>query len=66
MKNYGVKVRTWPSDVITALRKVAKEVLEAEAAKDPITRKVHDSFMAFKKKHDGWSDISERPFLAMR
>jgi hypothetical protein len=25
---------------------------------------VHDSFFAFKKKHDKWSEISEESFLA--
>jgi TRAP-type mannitol/chloroaromatic compound transport system substrate-binding protein len=48
--------------VIDELRKQTEEVLEAGAAADPVTRKVHDSFMAFKKKHDSWANSSERQF----
>jgi TRAP-type mannitol/chloroaromatic compound transport system substrate-binding protein len=39
-------------------------VLNEAAAKDAMTKKVHDSFFAFKKKHDRWSEISEETFLA--
>jgi TRAP-type mannitol/chloroaromatic compound transport system substrate-binding protein len=63
--NHGVKVSQLPDDVIEALRKKAVDVLEAGAAANPTTRKVHDSFMAFKKNHDKWANSSERQF-AMR
>ena len=62
VKNYGVKVSELPTDVIEELRKKTKEVLEAGAAADPVTRKVHDSFMSFKKQHDKWANSSERQF----
>ena len=35
----------------------------AGAAADPTTRKVHDSFMSFKKKHDAWKGLSEAGFM---
>jgi TRAP-type mannitol/chloroaromatic compound transport system substrate-binding protein len=35
------------------------------AAADPLTRKVHDSFMAFRKKHEEWASLSEEPFLKL-
>ncbi|MFQ5994795.1 MAG: TRAP transporter substrate-binding protein [Acidiferrobacterales bacterium] len=66
VKNHGVKTRQFPKDVINALRKVTKEVLEAKAGEDPLTRKVHNSFVAFKSKHDPWSDLSEGYFLSIR
>ncbi|MCH7832223.1 MAG: hypothetical protein IIC55_05065 [Proteobacteria bacterium] len=62
VKNYGVKVAELPDDVIAELRKKTAEVLEAGAAANPMTRKVHDSFMDFKKKHDKWANLSERQF----
>ncbi|MFQ5765041.1 MAG: TRAP transporter substrate-binding protein DctP, partial [Rhodospirillales bacterium] len=62
VKNQGVKVSQLPTDVIEELRKKTAEVLAAGAAADPMTRKVHDSFMAFKKKHDKWANSSERQF----
>ncbi|MCP4702405.1 MAG: ABC transporter substrate-binding protein [Gammaproteobacteria bacterium] len=62
VNNHGVKVAPLPKDVIEKLRTVTADVLEAGAAKDPITRKVHDSYMAFKKQHDAWAGISEVAF----
>ena len=62
VKNYGVKVSELPTEVIEELRKKTAEVLEAGAAANPMTRKVHDSFMSFKKKHDKWANSSNRQF----
>jgi hypothetical protein len=28
-------------------------------ARDPVTKKVHDSYMAYKAKYDDWADKSE-------
>ena len=64
IKNFGVKTGPLPKDAVDAARKTTAEVLEAGAAADPVTRKVHDSFMAFKKKHDAWKDISETAYAA--
>jgi TRAP-type mannitol/chloroaromatic compound transport system substrate-binding protein len=59
-----VVVRQLPDDVVNALRKNTTEVLNEAAAKDAVTRRVHDSFFAFKRKHDRWSEISEEVFLS--
>ncbi|MGI9384561.1 MAG: TRAP transporter substrate-binding protein [Methyloligellaceae bacterium] len=63
VKNHGVTHAPLPTDVVAALKKKTAEVLEAGAAADPVTRKVHDSFMAFKRKHDAWKGLSEQGFL---
>jgi len=62
VKNHGVKVLSLSTEVIEELRKKTAEVLEAGAAADPVTRKVHDSFMSFKTKHDKWANTSSRQF----
>lgn len=62
VKNHGVKVDVLPRDVVAKLRTLTFEVLEAEAAKDPRTKKVHDAFMAFRAKHRSWSALSEKPY----
>jgi TRAP-type mannitol/chloroaromatic compound transport system substrate-binding protein len=59
-----VNVRSLPPDVIKALRAATADVLNDATKKDAQTKKVHDSFFAFKKKHDKWSEISEESFLA--
>ena len=36
-------------------------MLAEAVAKDPMTKKVHDSYMAYKAKFDAWSEFSETP-----
>lgn len=57
--NHGVTAAPLPAEVIAALREATMDTLETEAAADPMTRKVHDSYFAFKADHDGWAQISE-------
>jgi TRAP-type mannitol/chloroaromatic compound transport system substrate-binding protein len=52
-----------PADVVKALRATTADVLNEAAKKDPQTRKVHELFFAFKRKHDKWSEISEESVL---
>ena len=35
------------------------QVLNENAAKDPLVKKVHDSYMGFKKNWDNWAGLSE-------
>jgi TRAP-type mannitol/chloroaromatic compound transport system substrate-binding protein len=58
VKNQGVIARPLPDPVIARLREVTNQVL-VEANKDPVTKKVYDSFMAFKAKYDSWAGYSE-------
>jgi TRAP-type mannitol/chloroaromatic compound transport system substrate-binding protein len=37
-------------------------VLAEAVAKDALTKKVHDSYMAFKAKFDRWSEVSEEAY----
>ena len=57
--NQGVIARPLPDDVIKKLREVTNQVLAEAVAKDALTKKVHDSYMAYKKKYDAWSGYSE-------
>ena len=57
--NYGVEVRTLSPEIVAKLKQVTMETLESHAAADPLVRKVHDSYFAFKKKHDAWQARSE-------
>lgn len=64
VKNYGTITMPFPNEVTEALRKGTTEVLADLAAKDPLTKKIFNSFMAFKKTHDRWNDLSEVAFAA--
>ncbi len=62
VKNHGVKTDVLPAEIVSKLKGLTFEVLEAEAAKDPRTKKVHEAFMAFREKHRSWAAISEKPY----
>ena len=62
VRNQGVVARPLPEGVIKALRAETDKALADAAAKDPMTRKVHDSYMAFKAKFDRWSENSEEAY----
>jgi TRAP-type mannitol/chloroaromatic compound transport system substrate-binding protein len=64
VKNQGVIARPLPDETIKKLHDVTMQVLNESAAKDPITKKVHDSYMAYKKKYDAWAGYSEGPYHA--
>ena len=58
IKNQGVTAKPLPDEVVKALREATAKVL-AEGIKDPLTKKVHDSYMAFMAKYKAWAGYSE-------
>ena len=60
--NEGVIAQTLPDDVVMQLKTLTEEVLAEKSASDPLTKKVHDHFMAFRDKHRSWASISEKPY----
>src|SRR5687767_5714300 len=48
VKNHGVIAQPLPDTVVARLREVTKEVLDEAVAKDPLVKKVHESYMSFK------------------
>ena len=63
---HGVELRRLPDDVLTKLRELSEEVVTEIAKKDPMSRRVYESFLSFKKQVTAWQDISERAFLNTR
>jgi TRAP-type mannitol/chloroaromatic compound transport system substrate-binding protein len=62
IKNQKVVAKPLPDTVIAALRRETEKVLAEGIAKDPLTRKVHDSYFAFKAKYDRWQEVSEEAY----
>ena len=52
IKNQGVIARPLPDEVVEELREVTDQVLAEAVAKDAATKKVHDSYMAYKTKYE--------------
>jgi TRAP-type mannitol/chloroaromatic compound transport system substrate-binding protein len=59
VKNQKVIAKPLPDAVVKALRDTTGKVLAEAVAKDPLVKKVHDSYMAYKAKYDAWSGYSE-------
>jgi TRAP-type mannitol/chloroaromatic compound transport system substrate-binding protein len=60
---HGVKLRRFPADVLSRLRELARETVAEEAGKSELTRKVADSFEAFRKQWGPWSDVADRSYF---
>jgi len=64
IKNHGVIAQPLPDPIVKRLREVNQQILAEAVAKDPMTKKVHDSYMAYKAKFDSWSGYSEAVYHA--
>ena len=62
INEHNVQVYKFPDKVLDALRPLAKEVVEEEAAKSPMAKKVYESFKNFQKVVTGWGNISEKVY----
>lgn len=63
VKNHGVKVGTLSDEIVETFRKLTFETLDELTAKDPLAKKVHDHYFAFKEKADKWLVSSEAVVL---
>jgi TRAP-type mannitol/chloroaromatic compound transport system substrate-binding protein len=62
INKHNVKVFKFPDKVLDALRPLALEVVEEQAAKTPMARKVNESFKKFQKVVGSWGSISEKSY----
>jgi TRAP-type mannitol/chloroaromatic compound transport system substrate-binding protein len=53
---HGVQIKRWPDDVLKAFETAWLEVLSEESAKDPLFKKVADSYLGFREKYKIWGD----------
>ena len=59
INKHKVEVIKFPDEVLAALRKMAVEVVQEEAAKTPMAKKVAESFANFQKVVGTWGSVSE-------
>ena len=60
--DHNVDLKRFPEPLLEGLRILAQEVLEEEANKDPMARKVHDAFKKFKAQVGVWGSVSENAY----
>ena len=63
---HGVRLRMFPPSLVAAARKQSGDVLGELAAQSAASRKVHDSYLAFRERTAAWSRISIRAVLEAR
>ncbi|GAB6039484.1 TRAP transporter substrate-binding protein [Endothiovibrio diazotrophicus] len=66
VNEHHVQVKRLPDDVLAKLKALSDEVVGEIAAKDPLSKKVYDSFRSFREQAIAWHDISERAYLNAR
>jgi TRAP-type mannitol/chloroaromatic compound transport system substrate-binding protein len=63
---HGVEVRAYPDDVLQKLKGLSVDVLEELAEKDPMSKKVYESFKAYRDNVVEYHKISEQAYLNAR
>lgn len=58
-KHSNIEILEFPPEVLAEFKRLTKEVLQEEAAKDPVFKKVYDNYEAFSKQNAQWDAISE-------
>lgn len=66
VKNHGVELRQMPDDVMAALARESKAVMEEIAATDDISRRIFESYRASMRRSQEWGRISDEAFMAIR
>ena len=66
INKHHVDLRPFPDEVLEKLRDISDEVVAEIAARDPLSKKVHDAFIRFRSQVMSWHDISERAYLNAR
>lgn len=62
IKENNVQLRRFPDDVLQTFRKYTKEVIDEITSKDPLNKKVYDSYSRFQKDVSTWAEISEATY----
>lgn len=63
---HNVSLRPFAAEIVATARKHSTDVLGELTTRDTMTRKVHDSYVAFRAQSAGWSKISIESVLAAR
>jgi len=64
--DHNVELKHFPDEVLKSLKTIAEQVVEEEAAKDPLSQKVWASQKAFKEQVMQWTAASEQAYLRAR
>jgi TRAP-type mannitol/chloroaromatic compound transport system substrate-binding protein len=63
---HGVKLRKFPDAVLARIQELSDEVVAEIAEADDQSKKVYESFRAFRENVQAWHEVSERAYLNAR
>lgn len=63
-QKHQVKVKAFPEEVLTELRKHTADALEAEAQKDKDFKRIYQAYQNFRAQYESWRQISETAYAA--
>ena len=62
----SVQILEFPEAVLKELKQLTAKTLEEEASADEDFKRVYDSYRAFRKQYEDWSEISERSYQRIK
>ena len=66
LNKHSVQLRKFPDEVIKQLGNISKDVVASVADSDPLTKKVYEAFVSFRKEAITWSRIGEEGYTYAR
>ena len=63
---FHTRLPTFPADIVASARRHAVDILAEVAARNAISRKVHDSYVGFRERTAAWSRVSLKAVLDAR
>ena len=66
LNKHGVQLRKFNDDLLKGFGKASQEVIAEIGNKDPMTKKVYESFVAARKKLSGWSALGAQGYMNAR
>jgi TRAP-type mannitol/chloroaromatic compound transport system substrate-binding protein len=63
---HDVKLRAFSDDLFKAMFTAAKDVVAAVGAKDPLSKKVYDGYMKFRKSTLAWTAVADQAYFNKR
>ena len=63
---HKVEVRRFPDEVLNRLKELSGEVVAELTERDPMAKKVYESYQKFREQVIAWHNVSERAYLNAR
>ena len=62
----AIEIRKFDDSLLEAFGKTSGEVVADTGQKDPLTRRIYDSYIRFRRRATNWADLAERGYLNAR